>query len=190
MDTSVLISKVSSANASPDKIKYIGGDRIYFSRKIPDDLALELNRLLDMDFSKSDQNSLVKGNLYLEERLLEIHEQWPGCVDPYMALFKFYFRVVRYQEAERMVWRLMTLLSDRNQFCKNYRLLKPCTTNWLLHDSDPRHFLFCLKALGVIRLRRGKVFLAKKVLSKLEELDPNDEIGGSNFLFIARSFDE
>jgi hypothetical protein len=43
--------------------------------------------------------------------------------------------------------------------------------------------------LGVIRLRRNRVRLAECVLSKLLELDPQDEIGGSNFLQIARSDD-
>ncbi len=173
--------------ASVSKISPISGERQYFSRNIPDELALELNRLLTVDFSKPDTHE-HKGNTYLEGRLLDILTAWSACVDPYIALFKFYFRVGRYVDSERIVWQLMNLLANRNTFTKNYRKLKSCTVDWLEYDSDQRHFLFCLKALGVIRLRRGKIFLAKKVLWKLLELDPNDEIGGGNFLEIAESF--
>ncbi|WP_317929956.1 hypothetical protein [Halioxenophilus sp. WMMB6] len=176
------------SDADVSNVQFIGGERNYFSRKIPAELALELNRLLELDFAKNDGRSEVRGNQYLESRLLAIRDQWPGCVDPYIALFKFYFRVARYVEAERIVWSAMRMIAERNGFSHNYRRLKSCTIDWLSHDSDQRHFLFCLKALGVIRLRRGKVFLAKTVLSKLAELDPHDEIGGGNYLYIAESF--
>jgi Flp pilus assembly protein TadD len=53
-----------------------------------------------------------------------------------------------------------------------------------------RVYLFSLKALGVVRLRRGRVADAERVLTKLLELDPQDEIGGRNFLDIATSFRE
>lgn len=175
------------AEASAEKIQFIDGERHYFSRKIPPEMGVELNRLLNLDFSKSEKDSKVRGNSYLESRLLVIKDQWPACIDPYIALFKFYFRVARYQEGERIVWQAINMIAERNNFTHNYRLLKPCTIDWLAHDSEQRHFLFCLKALGVIRLRRGKVFMAKKVLSKLLELDPHDEIGGGNFLYIAES---
>lgn len=172
-------------------VAFIDGERNYFSRSVPPEMAVELNRLLSLDFSKSDSQAQNKGNLYLEERLLDIRNQWPASVDPYIALFKFYFRVARYHEAERIVWAAMSMLSGRNHFTRNYRRLKPCTIDWLAHDTDQRHFLFCMKALGVIRLRRGKVLLAKTVLTKLAELDPHDEIGGGSYLYIAESlFDD
>ena len=42
----------------------------------------------------------------------------------------------------------------------------------------------------MIRLRRAKVEAARRVLEKLLELDPVDEIGGGAFLHIARAFAE
>ncbi len=82
----------------------------------------------------------------------------------------------------------MTLTSRRSGFNRNYRRLDPGGCDWLENNSDARHFLFCLKALGVIRLRRGKVAMAKKVLDKLIELDPHDEMGGGSYLTIANTF--
>lgn len=175
-------------SSSVSNVRFIDGDRQYFSRTIPDEMALELHRLLNLDFSKTSGDDKKRGNGYLENRLLSIRDQWPLCVDSYIALFKFYFRVARYVEAERIVWVAMAMIAERTGFAKNYRLLNASTIDWLVHESDQRHFLFCMKALGVIRLRRGKILLAKTVLSKLAELDPHDEIGGASYLYIVESF--
>jgi len=195
--------------AGSASISSIHGDRDYFSSSIPDELALELNQLLDLDFAKNSQSaknsksaskiqgdkntqaSEQRGNAYLEQRLLAILHQWPDCIDPYIALFKFYFRTAKYAAGERIVWSAITMLARRLSISCNYRLARPGQMDWLAQDSDQRHFLFCLKALGVIRLRREKLYLARKVLSKLLELDPHDEIGGGNFLYIVNSmFDD
>lgn len=150
----------------------------YFSSKLPPELELELNRL-----SYNDK-SIAEG---LEAQLVDINSRWPEFVDTYIALFKYYFRTAQYRLAEVTVWQAMRLTSSRGGFRRNYRLLTPDSEDWLAGDSDQRHYLFCLKALGVIRLRRGRISLAKKVLAKLEELDPYDEIGGGNYLLIANS---
>ena len=128
----------------------------FFSAKLPVELEIELNNIV---------NEGVTINTELEPRLLEIKQQWPHCIDSYIALFKFYFRRGRYKSAETMVWQAMKLTSGRAGFNRNYRMLSEGMMNWLENDSDQRHFLFCLKALGVIRLRQGKVELAKVALS-------------------------
>ncbi|MCG8314912.1 MAG: hypothetical protein MI976_17010 [Pseudomonadales bacterium] len=150
----------------------------YFSSKLPPELELELNRLT------YNEKSIAEG---LESQLVDINDRWPNYVDTYIALFKYYFRTAQYRQAEVTVWQAMKLTSNRGEFRRNYRVLSPDSQDWLAGDSDQRHYLFCLKALGVIRLRRGRVCLAKKVLTKLEELDPYDEIGGGNYLLIANS---
>lgn len=175
----------------------IAGDRDYFSDAIPEALALELSRLLDMDFARSspvlsEQGDDLgcetrRGNPILEQQLLALIERWPDCIDPYIALFKFYFRTANYAEGEKTVWRAIDMLCRRLPVSSNYRLAHPGQIDWLAQGSDQRHYLFCLKALGVIRLRRERVRLAYVVLSKLAELDPFDEIGGGSFLSIARA---
>lgn len=125
-----------------------------------------------------------------EAILLAAIEQWPRALDTYIALYKFYFRTAQYQQAEAQVWKTLFEASRQGGFNRNYRRLTRSSANWLDDKSIARLYLFSLKALGVIRLRRGKIPQAKNVLTKLLELDPYDEIGGSNFLAIAESFDD
>lgn len=177
----------AETNLAGSNVRQLNGDRQFFSHAIPAGLVFELNQVATAGINHSG----VEGFDYSEAqeaRLIKIKEAWSGYVDPYFALFKFYFRAAKYRQAEIIVWQAAKLLADRQGFSVNYRRLTQQTTDWLQNDTDQRHFLFCLKALGVIRLRRDKVFLAKKVLSKLSELDPFDEIGGGNFLQIAESF--
>lgn len=185
MDTA--ISNVNDA----DNIHFVTGARQFFSRRLPAALALELNQLVSAQFQDNERAPLATGsNEQLELRFRQMQQQWPECIDPGIALFKLYFRTGRYFQAECEVWQTMALLSARQGFSRNYRRLQAVNRYWLENDSDQRQFLFCMKALGVIRLRRGKIFLALKVLGKLAELDPFDEIGGSSFWQIAQSFDE
>jgi hypothetical protein len=182
-----MVMDSNAADGSANNVRQLGGQQVFFSRDIPAALVSDLNQLLSADSKRPGQEGFGFTD-ELEARLVEIKTDWPDYVDPYFALFKFYFRAAKYRQAEITVWQAAKMLSQRKGFPLNYRLLNPGTVDWLKNDSDQRHFLFCLKALGVIRLRRGKVFLAKKVLTKLSELDPCDEIGGGNFLDIAASF--
>jgi len=98
------------------------------------------------------------------------------------------FRIGRYREAEGAVWRALREAARQGGFRHNYRLLGSNSADWLNDQSASRLYLFSLKALGVIRLRRGRIALAKRVLAKVLELDPQDELGAGNFLAIARGF--
>lgn len=162
-----------------DNIALIDGQQRYFSDKLPDELGL----ILYQASTKTDP-------LEKEQLLLTALERWPESLDTYIALYKLYFRTARYEEAERQVWRTLKTSARLGGFRWNYRLLKADTAPWLEDQTVARLYLFSLKALGVIRLRRGRVILAHRVLSKLLELDINDEIGGSNFHGIAVRFIE
>jgi len=154
-------------------------DRQYFSDNSPAPLRYVL------------MNALQAPELHtMENLLLQAREKWPNYADAHIALYKFYFVNKRYAEAERAVWNALRIAADEAGFTRNYRRLTPASSNWEIRHGPVRLYLFSLKALGVIRLRRAKVKLAKTVLQKLLELDPVDEIGGGAFLSIARSFDE
>lgn len=170
-------------------LQSILGDRQYFSSDLPVALKLALDNLvLSLPLqTQAPTQSFV--NNELEMRLQRIVADWPECIDPYIALFKYYFRVARYYEAEVTVWQAMRLEARRGGFGINYRRHQPDPDYWLANDSSQRHYLFCLKALGVIRLRRGRLAMARRVLSKLLQLDPHDEIGGGSFLRICESFE-
>ncbi|WP_051298992.1 hypothetical protein [Marinobacterium litorale] len=160
-----------------DNIALLDGKQRYFSDNLTDELGLVLY-----------QASAKTDPLEKEKLLKQALERWPEALDTYIALYKLYFRTARYREAEQQVWRTLNEASRQGGFTRNYRLLTNDSAPWLEDQSVARLYLFSLKALGVIRLRRGRVVLAHRVLSKLLELDPTDEIGGSNFLGIAQRF--
>ena len=95
-----------------------------------------------------------------------------------------------YAEAEAAVWEALRRAAACAGFSRNYRRLHPASADWQTRRGAERLYLFSLKALGVIRLRRGKVDNARRVLEKLLQLDPGNEIGGEAFLQIARAFEE
>ena len=160
-----------------DNIALLDGKQRYFSDNLPDELGLFLY-----------QASLQQEPEHKERLLLAALARWPNALDAHIALYKLYFRTARYREAESQVWRTLTEAARQGGFNRNYRRLQVDSAPWLEDQRIARLYLFSLKALGVIRLRRGRVHLAHRVLSKLLELDPSDEIGGSNFLAIARRF--
>lgn len=158
-------------------IRSIDGRPAYFSEDTPPEVA----RLLARAALISDPRSRAG---LLDETLAK----YPWALDAHIALYKLYFRTGRHREAERAAWHALLEAARQGGFSRNYRLLSPESADWLGDGSVSRLYLFSLKALGVIRLRRGRVALARLALEKVLELDPEDELGAGNFLNIARGF--
>lgn len=156
-----------------------GSGRAFFSDNPPKELRYLLNSALCAERPE-----------VVEALLLEARRRWPQEADAHIGLYKFYFVSTRYAEAEAAVWAALRAAAGAAGFDRNYRRLHPDSADWSLRRGPERLYLFSLKALGVIRLRRAKVEQARQVLEKLLELDPGDEIGGGAFLHIARSFKE
>lgn len=135
------------------------------------------------------QRGMLIDDTSAETELVAAVSTWPRSLDARIALYKFYFRRGRYVEAERAILATLREAAQQSGFRWNYRLLRPDTADWEDHQAPSRLYLFSLKALGVVRLRRGKVGAARRVLSKLLELDPHDGVGGGAFLSIAREFE-
>ncbi|MBB3103906.1 hypothetical protein [Azomonas macrocytogenes] len=161
------------------KVLLFGAERAFFSDSTPQALRHLLNNAL-----------CAKTPDAVEALLLEARECWPEEPDTHIGLYKFLFVNKRYSEAEAAVWAALRSASRQLGIDRNYRRLKVNSADWSKRQGAERLYLFSLKALGVIRLRRARVGQARSVLSKLLELDPYDEIGGGVFLQIARSFDE
>ncbi len=153
--------------------------RSYFSANPPEALRYLLNSALA---SPAPEQT--------EALLLKARERWPDEADAHIALYKFYFVAARYPDAEATAWGALRKAAQLAGFTRNYRRLSQLSADWVQRGGPVRLYLFSMKALGVIRLRRGKVSAARRVLEKLLELDPTDEIGGGAFLQIARSFSE
>ncbi|WPP47546.1 hypothetical protein [Pseudomonas sp. AN-1] len=154
-------------------------ERAFFSDSTPQKLRFLLNHALCAATPDG-----------VEALLLEARRRWPEEPDAHIGLYKFYFVSQRYGEAEAAVWQALREAARGAGIARNYRRQRPASADWTQRQGPLRLYLFSLKALGVIRLRRGRVAQAERVLAKLLELDPFDEIGGGAFLQIARSFDE
>ncbi len=148
----------------------------FFSDQTPKGLKTLLLRANTCDDNK------VKNAL-----LLEAVNQFSDNMDAHIALYKFYFRTAQWYDAEVAAINALKVSAANGGFDRNYRKLTSTTTNWLSENSAARFYLFTLKALGVIRLRKGKVKAALWPLEKLKELDPFGEIGGLTFYDIALS---
>ena len=154
-------------------------ERAFFSDRAPAELRHVLNHALCATDAEAQ-----------EALLLEARRRWPQEPDVHISLYKFYFVNVRYAAAEAAVWQALRIGAQLAGFDRNYRRLTRASADWSQRRGAIRLYLFSLKALGVIRLRRQRVSDARRVLEKLLELDPADEIGGGSFLQIARSFYE
>ncbi|WP_028240775.1 tetratricopeptide repeat protein [Stutzerimonas azotifigens] len=154
-------------------------ERAFFSDRTPTGLRYLLNSARSLEHPAA-----------IEALLLEARRRWSEEPDAHIGLYKFYFLQARYPEAEAAVWEALRRAAGQAGFSRNYRRLHPASADWQVRCGAERLYLFSLKALGVIRLRRGKVDDARRVLEKLLELDPGDEIGGEAFLQIARAFEK
>lgn len=162
-----------------ENVAYIDKIDLFFSNTTPAGLVQMLN------------NANAATDAHETETLLrQAVAAWPEGLDAHIALYKFYFRTGQYRAAEQAVWVALKAAARQGGFRWNYRLLTPDSADWLDDHTVSRLYLFSLKALGVIRLRRGRLELAKRVLSKVMDLDPHDEVGAGNFLAIAQSFDD
>ncbi|TVZ38831.1 hypothetical protein P886_3214 [Alteromonadaceae bacterium 2753L.S.0a.02] len=154
-------------------------ERAFFSPTTPAHLQLVLDEALAAgDFAKR------------EETLLTARSRWPDEPDTHISLYKFYFVAAEYAKAEAAVWGALKRAAELAGFNRNYRRLTPESADWSKRSGAERLYLFSLKALGVCRLRRGRVLAAHSVLNKLCELDVSDEIGGHSYFSIAASFFE
>jgi hypothetical protein len=152
------------------------GGRDFFSSRAPQPLRYLLHAA-----------TLSENVSQTEKLLVEARSRWPGEPDAHIALYKFYFVMARYADAERTVWRSICEAAACANITRNYRRLSGHSADWKTREGPTRWYLFNLKALGVVRLRRERAHEAQRVLQKLLELDPSDEIGGGAFLQIARA---
>jgi tetratricopeptide (TPR) repeat protein len=103
----------------------------------------------------------------------------PHCLAVYFALYKFYFYRGRLIEAERAALDGLAVAAAQGRFASDWEILHTGSADWTRATGPVRFYLFSLKALAFIRLRRGRTTEAAAILAKLAELDPTDQVGGS-----------
>jgi len=157
-------------------------DRVWFGAAVP----AAVNHYLQKAVEARTRNR------YEAEKLLwEARAEDPTCLPVYFALYKFYANARRLEAAERAALLALAEASRQGGFPPDWRKLGREPQRWSLYDSAAGLFyLFSLKALGFIRLRRGHADKAKGVLDQLERLDPEDRCGGSVIRALASSLDD
>ena len=114
-----------------------------------------------------------------------------SCLQTYFALYKFYFYQGRLREAEREVLAGLEAASIQGGFPGNYQLLALEPSKWDMYASEITLFyLYTLKALAFIKLRRQQEQEADVILALLRQLDPEDRCGASVIMQLAHALNE
>lgn len=103
----------------------------------------------------------------------------PSCLKVYFSLYKFYFYKHRLADAEQVTLTALETAARQGGFAADWTVLTPASADWSSLDEPQHFYLFSLKALAFIRLRRGKREESLALLAKLHELDPRDSVGST-----------
>lgn len=152
-------------------------ERVLFSPNLP----VAVNQLLQEAVAASHIN---KG---LAEQLFKQAQQSDStCLQTYFALYKFYFYQGKLQEAETEVRAGLAQAAQQGGFPNDYRQL----TGWDMYASDITLFyLYTLKALAFIQLRRDRLDQARAILNVMMVLDPEDRSGASVIMQLSAALD-
>ena len=114
-----------------------------------------------------------------EQSLWKAHALAPDRLEVYIALYKFYFYKGRLADAERVAYLALDVAAELGGFSANWNELDDSSAIWMPAQGAPRFFMYTLKALAFIRLRRNDANMAREILAKIQQLDPEDQVGAS-----------
>jgi tetratricopeptide (TPR) repeat protein len=144
-------------------------DRVLFGSNIPP----EIDNCLQQAVQCYDNMSEAERWLWQAQQLN------PEQLEVYIALYKFYFYKYRLDEAEKVALLALKMCAKVGNFAADWRMLTSESTDWTVHQGAARVYLYTLKALSFIHLRKMQPEQAEQILAKLDELDPLDQVGGS-----------
>lgn len=114
-----------------------------------------------------------------EAMLEKAHAMAGGRLEVYVALYKFYFYKNRIDDAEAIALKALNEAARQGGFSAEWHTLTTESAQWTPAPDAQRFFLYTLKALAFVNLRKGNNAIADALLNKLQELDPRDQVGGS-----------
>jgi tetratricopeptide (TPR) repeat protein len=152
-------------------------DRVYFAR----DIKPEVNACLQQAVACANDFERARSLLH------QAKDMDPDQLEVYTALYKFYFYRGYLDEAELVTVESLARAAQQGGFSRDFEQLTPACTDWQAQGGPARAFLYSLKALSFIRLRKDDRAGAMAVLDKLQELDPEDQVGGSVILELAEA---
>jgi hypothetical protein len=109
----------------------------------------------------------------------------PAKLEILVALYKMYAYSNRFDESLQRINQVLQLSSEQMGFASDWRELEP-GERWHNVSGATRLYLYSMKATGFVQLRNGNVNAAVEVLTKLEQLDPLDQVGGSVVMEMAQ----
>ena len=144
-------------------------------------IPLEIEQLLrsDLDVKEDWQQA--------EQLLLRARSALPGQLEVLVALYKLYAYSNRFDESLQIIDEVLLSAASTAGFDPDWRKLDSGSAAWRPASGAIRKYLYSLKATGFVSLRRGDIDKAHQVLMKLQELDPQDQVGGSVVLEMANS---
>jgi hypothetical protein len=114
------------------------------------------------------------------ERLIDdARHAMPGRLELNVAMYKLFAYSGRLETAETLVLETLEKAADAAGFDARPEALEAADARWLPALGPTRIYLYSLKALGFVRLRRGDLPGALTALEALARLDPTDQVGGS-----------
>jgi hypothetical protein len=147
-------------------------------------MPFEVNRLLQAAVPLTATNMVQAEWLFLRAQTADSH-----CLQTYFALYKFYFFHKRLVEAEYFTLQGLEESARQGGFPSDYRRLARESGKWDLYANEIGLFyLYSLKALAFIKLRRENLIEANLILTHLKQLDPKDLSGASVIMDLADSF--
>ncbi|MBI1174014.1 MAG: hypothetical protein GC139_01970 [Sideroxydans sp.] len=120
-----------------------------------------------------------------EALLWQAHRQAPDALPVYFSLYKFYFYKGDLEQAELAARMALAAAAMQGGFNADWRSLQADSADWTDYAAAAHFYLFSLKALAFIRLRRGDAAESSAILARLAELDPGDSVGASVIRSIA-----
>ncbi len=157
-------------------------ERVLFSPNLPE----EVNKLLQMAVAASHADKPLAEKYFKQAQQLD-----GSCLQTYFALYKFYFYQGRLLEAEREVMAALEEAARQGGFPADYRRLGREFVSWDMYVSEISLFyLYSLKALAFIKLRRHLDAEAQLILGIMRTLDPQDRSGASVIMDLADALQE
>lgn len=100
----------------------------------------------------------------------------PECPSLYYLLYKFHARHADFEQAELAALKGLDIAAEQAHLPDDWRTVSPDMGDFL-SPGPARFWLFTLKALAFIRLRRKDPEAAQAYLDKVQQLDPQGGTG-------------
>jgi tetratricopeptide (TPR) repeat protein len=157
-------------------------ERVTFSP----DLPAEVNRLMQAGVAASGSDAEMAVEHFRQALAVA-----PQCLEAYFALYKYFFHLVRFAEAEQVALAGLAEAARQADIPHDWRKLAATVPIGHLYASKATLFyLYTLKALAFIKLRRGLKEEAQAVLTVVRQFDPEDRSGASVIASLAEALDE